>query len=144
MTMEKKLFTREQRIYLALWRKAIASPDQTVAIVLSTKSLAISTRLNFYRVIIPFRTERLYDEELRRASEKFTVSARPHPTLEGKFVVELLPRKTLEALEEQLADLGITDDDLLLPEEKVELAKLAQFIQPDSHKPSSTEFYDRG
>lgn len=144
MNLDQKLFTREQRIYLALWRKAYREPNVPVQIVLSTKSLAISTRLNFYRVIMPFRTEKLFDEELKKAAEQFTVSAAESTTTPGTWIVSLLPRKTLEQLESQLQFLGISEDDLLLPEEKINLEKLAEFIQPEAHKPSSTEFYDRG
>lgn len=144
MALDQKLFSREQRICLALWRKAYRNPDEIVRVLLSSKALAISTRLNLYRVILPFRKEEIFDEELKKASELYIVSAREFTAEPCVWAVEILPRQTLSQLESQLGVLGIEEDDLLLPEEKSILDKLAEFIQPDAHKPSSTKFYDRG
>lgn len=142
MSLEKKFLTREQRILLALWRKAFRNPEERVAIVLSTKSLAISVRLNLYRAIRPFREELLFDDELRKAAEGYIASPRELP--DGTWEVSLLPRRTLTELDAQLIALGIAEDDLLLPEEKIDMSKLLEFIQADAPKPSSTDFYDRG
>ena len=141
-------FSREQRICLALWRKAMREKDDdskpNVQLVLSSQSTALSVRLSFYRSIKPFRNEVYLDPELKVAAENFAVTMRPVTNDPPKYVVELTPRLSLNELESQLDALGITENDILLGAEQELLDKLADFVQPNKPAPSSgTEFYTR-
>lgn len=127
MAHSLKLFTREQRIFLALWRKAVREPGRTVRIELSNQSLALSAKVGLYRAIRPFREEKFFDDELRKACEAFVVVVKAIPET-TKWSVELLERKLLGELDALMAEIGIDEEDLLLPEERVQLERLNTFI----------------
>lgn len=144
-----QILTREQKICLALWRKAFREKDQReetggVSVTFSTRSTAISFRSAMYRAIRPFRNETYMDTELKLAAEAFAITAKPFDQVTGTWVVEITPKYLITELESQLELLGITEEDLLSPEEKEILGRLTDFVQPEAHKPTSTEFYDRG
>jgi hypothetical protein len=131
--------SREYRIYLALWRKALLG-SEIVEIKAPSRSMAIAMRQGMYRAIRPFRSGKMVDEELRQAAEKYVVFLD-----EEKLI--LRERMTLSALETEIGldVLGIDEEDLLLGDERALKIELEQILEIDE-KPvakSSTPFYTR-
>lgn len=143
MTQTSLSYTREQKIYLALWRKAQIE-DREISVTLRSYNEAISMRMAMYRTIRPYRTEKIIDEDLRLASERFVISV-----LKDSKVLTLKPRNTLTAAELAMAEIGLTEEDLLTPEEKILQnimeQKLDEILPPseDSDLPKSNPFYSR-
>lgn len=134
--------TREQKIYLALWRKAFKD-NASVEVNLRTYNEALSMRMAMYRTIRPYRDEELVDEELRLASERFVISV-----LKDSKTLVIKPRGTLSAAEQAMADLGITEEDLLSPEERLLYSNMEreidELIQPvEDLGKKSNPFYTR-
>lgn len=111
--------TRLDRIYLALWRKAVQNSG--LVIRLPDKALALSMRLGLYRAIRPYRSGKLYDEELYQALSTLVIKVVEN---NKKITIEFIERPVLYLLEDQLTDLGIEENDLLLPEEKEQYEQL--------------------
>ena len=135
--------TREYRIYLALWRKALKSRSQ-VKIQTSNFAMAIAMRQGMYRAIRAFRSGARSDEELRTASEKFVVYLEKGATKNHPHYLILKERAALAELEESLDLLGIDEEDLLLGDERSLLANLQELIErKDAPVVRPTHFYTR-
>ena len=137
--MSQAPISREYRIYLALWRKALHS-SEPITIKASNRNMAIAMRQGMYRAIRPFRQGNLNDRELQDAAEKFVVY------LDGKLPeLTLKPRAALAELESAWEALGIDEEDLLLGDERAMEGSLKRLLeesqQPDPQR--STPFYDR-
>ena len=147
--MSSQPLTREARIYLALWRKALKSPDEPVSITVSSYSTALTVRSGMYRAIRPYRFGEAFDAELQKAAEQFVVSVtkNPDPTTPHKLILK--PRLSLSELEAEFHNLGLDEDDLLLEEERAVNKKLAEFITPETGEApkaaprKSNPFYSR-
>lgn len=109
--------SREYRIYLALWRKALKSPEP-VRIRASCLSMAIAMRQGMYRAIRPFRVGQANDEELLQASEKFVVYLNKGELASDPHFLVLNERMALSELEMEFDLLGIDEEDLLLGDER--------------------------
>lgn len=143
-----KHLSQEYRIYLALWRKAETQRETDlppVTLRASSKSVAASIRSGMYKAIRPYRNGQAHDETLRLAAENFVVSSTTNP--DGTCSIVLKPRLSISELELQLEALGLSEDDLRLPEEKTADEMLLQLLEPKpepSAQPSrSTPFYTR-
>ncbi len=139
-----KSIPREQRIYLAIWRKAYLERDSgkpAITIKASNRNVAIAMRQGMYRAISPYRTGKAFDAQLTAAAEVFVVHLPPDPSQE----LFLRPRITLSELELSLSELGIEEDDLLVTEERMEQASLEEFLESPTIAPqrTSTPFYTR-
>lgn len=131
--------SREARIYLALWRKATETPEG-FEVKFPSLTTAISARQGLYRAIKPFRNRSDKDPILAEAADKYVVTLRNEPP-----ALYFSPRQTLEILENQLESLGLSESDLLDPEE-LNLHRSAQrLIDQAAPTPSdrSTPFYTR-
>lgn len=126
--------TREYRIYLAIWRKALLSSEM-VTIKTSSRNMAIAMRQGMYRAIRPYRSGVQIDADLQKASEKFVVY------LNGD-TLELRPRLTLAELDTLFDQIGIDEEDLLMPDEKVIANQLNDFLKERNVRPA-TKFYSR-
>lgn len=140
--------SREYRIYLALWRKAYqqlkSGSEELVTLKASSFNTALSMRQGLYRAIRPYRYEEQFDAELKAASEALVVAV--PKTAAGPTTVQFKPRMTLSELEAELANFGLDEADLLLPDEKAVAKSLESLITSDNAtKPSinSTPFYTR-
>ncbi len=138
--MSSKFITREYRIYLAIWRKALLHPEETISIKLPTYNLALTTRMGMYRAIRPFREGTLFDDELALAAERYVLFCPKPDDVNTQAKVILRPRLTLEALEAQLGDFNFTEDDLLLLDERIAAHELTELVKP-LHKANA--FYNR-
>lgn len=134
-----KDLSREHRIYLAIWRKSLTSP-KPVELTLPTKAMALTVRMAMYRAIRPFREGARFDEGLHNAAEKFVVAIAPGEGETWKLLLK--ERLTLTEMEKQLFDLGISEDDLLLTEEKLLQGELAELTSSEIPRPSNP-FYSR-
>lgn len=151
MTSTPAPLSREYRIYLAIWRKAYREKDsgsEPVSITVSSHSTALTVRSGMYRAIRPYRTGEAFDDELRKASEAFVVSVHKNPDPLSAHQLILKPRLSLTELEAELANLGLDEADLILPEEAVLNSKLSEFITPETPvtKPTrrtGNKFYSR-
>lgn len=133
-----RVISREYRIYLALWRKALNSSEMVV-INCSSRNMAISMRQGMYRAIRPFRNGDMNDEELKDAAEKFVVFIDRETN-----ALELRPRWTLNALEEMFDDLGIDEEDLKLGDERAASESLKRLLEKqDEPTMRATPFYTR-
>lgn len=142
-----KPISREYRIYLALWRKALNS---AAPITVKTKNLAIAVamRQGMYRAIRPFRDGTANDNELQQAAEKFVIYLlRPEDKARDvPHFLEFRPRQTLKELNNMWDDLGIDEEDLLIGEERImqeSLAKTMKSIEAPNKPSKSTPFYER-
>lgn len=135
-----KPISREYRIYLALWRKAVLNPDQLVTVNLPNYSLALSTRMSMYRAILPFRKGLIFDEELSLASERFVIFVVKGPDKAAPHQVVFRPRLTLQAIEAEFGALGLSENDLLLFDEKF---LDAEFTASITNLPPKNPFYSR-
>ena len=99
-------------------------------------------RLGLYRAIRPYRTGKLFDEDLRRAAEGFVISPEER---DGKYFLILKPRMTLSELEAQMASIGLDDEDLLLEEERLAKKSLEELLPATPAGPPvrSNPFYTR-
>jgi hypothetical protein len=140
-----KPISREYRIYLALWRKAVKSPEM-VSITTKDFSMAVAMRQGMYRAIRPFRNGQAVDEELRMASERYVIYLIKAEDKHEPHFLELRPRMTLAALEASWDALGIDEEDLLLGDERkadASLERLLKESQAPEAKPAPTPFYTR-
>lgn len=140
--MHEKTISREYRIYLALWRKAVTFPD-AVIIKASSYGMAVAMRQGMYRAIRPFRSGMMEDNQLRTAAEKFVVYLDKGDDPKTEHQLILKARASLAELELSLDFLGIDEEDLLLSEERDLQVKLEKFVQPDALPSRSTAFYTR-
>lgn len=133
--------SRLERINLALWRKTSTSPEG-FAIRCPNHALAISTRQGLYRSIKLYRGRPDLDPILSEAADKFVVSIDAE-----SFTLTFTPRKILEALELQLALLGIEESDLETHTERLAKESLNRMLdqssKPLTPEKSSTPFYTR-
>lgn len=139
----QKPISREYRIYLALWRKALKQ-DEIVRINCSDRNMAIAMRQGMYRAIRPFRYGQLQDHELITAAEKFVVFLGGSKE-DNSGWLELRPRLTLSEMEGMFDDLGIDEEDLLLGDERAanqSLQKLLASSDP-AEAPRKTTYYER-
>ena len=144
--------TRQTRIYLALWRKAytdlqLSGPDdfEPLTIFTAKQSLAVSHKTGLYAAIRPYREAGL-DPILHAASEALVVKIlTPEETGTELFQTSLCPRETFPSLDEALTRLGISDKDLLTPEEQ-EAERLVEKLvlkSEETEAPRATPFYTR-
>lgn len=142
--------SREYRIYLAIWRKALrdsANPAlPPVTVNASNFSLALSMRQGMYRAIRPYREGELIDRELVEAAEKFVVSAVRGEDPTKVHALTLKPRSTLSELERELLALGLDEGDLATTEEAAAKKHLESLMEPEElllAPRKSTPFYTR-
>lgn len=137
-----KTISREQRIYLAIWRKAWLERDSgsDLTINCSSKSMALTQRLGLYRAIRPYRIGEAFDEELRQAAETYVACLVQD---KDKWAIKLRPRMILSELEAELAALGLDEEDLLLQEEKLMSEELKDFVESPSLPRPANPFYKR-
>lgn len=143
-----KPISREYRIYLALWRKALKS-DIPVSFKCSNYAMAIAIRQGMYRAIKPFRYGEAADQELKEASEKFVcyliknMDGEKHLTSQPHWI-ELRPRATLAEMDSMLLELEIEEDDLFVGEERGLSEKLKKLVKEGAPVPArKTQFYER-
>ena len=151
--MASKPLSREYRIYLALWRKAYHRTQEgleadPIIVRAPTYAHALSLRSGLYKAIRPYRHGEAYDDELFAASERLVITANKTPQPDGTFTLAFTPRKTLAMLEADLEALGLSEEDLLLPEESSISRDLNALIQPTSDlispaAPRTNPFYTR-
>lgn len=137
-----KALSREYRIYLALWRKAHRS-GEAVEITASSYATGHSIRSGLYKAIRPYREGELIDAELLAASENFVVSCPKQGPTTSPHIVTIRPRASLRDLEAELDALGISEDDLNLPEEITLGAELEKLLEPKRPSSSTNPFYSR-
>lgn len=102
--------SREDAIYLSLWRMAANNSPPTIPPFL-TESAAITVRAKLYRVIKPYRSGKIDDPDLLLAAEKYAVNVK------GKTIT--FDQKITKTISEQLfISLGLTNRDLMTQEEK--------------------------
>ena len=133
-----KPITQENRIYLAIWRKALEGGKE-ITLKMENNSLAMSARMAMYRAIRPYREGRDFDAILAEAAAKFVIVHQKKPPA---LIMTL--RKSLSAAEAMMAELGMLAEDLLTPEELAQRERLLEIQQegPVSDQ-SSTPFYTR-
>jgi hypothetical protein len=112
--------TREDAIFLSLWRRA-GLDNPPPPITLSSHSLAISVRAKLFRVIKPYRAGRLEDAELLMAAENWTVAV-------NDCTITFVRKVTQAAAEEIAALLGLTEADIMSPEEKASADRMAAML----------------
>lgn len=140
-----KTLSREMRICLAIWRKAYRERNEGLdPIVINCSSLnaAISLRQAMYRAVRPYRTGEAFDEDIRQASELFVVYLEKQADPLEPHRLILKPRSTLNELEAELENLGLTEQDLVLHEERLMGGALNEFLAPESDRPANP-FYER-
>jgi hypothetical protein len=115
--------TREDAIFLSLWRRA-GRGNPPPPMDLGDPSKAITIRAKLYRVTQPYRQGRLDDPDIQIAMEKFAISAKGN-------IVSFTPRVTGIIAEEIFSSLGMTEMDLMTPEEAASAARMAQFLKPE-------------
>jgi len=139
--------SRENRIYLAIWRKAMQEKDLPIPPVTLTASsyLAAETlRRGLYRAIRPYREQTIFDSELFSASEHFSVCIEKAEKPEHPHTIVMKPKISMTELERELANLGLDDSDLLFPSEKITIKGLSDFIAEAKPSPRpSNPFYTR-
>lgn len=111
---------REDRIFLAIWRKVAAGG--TPLLTLKSESEAISVRMKLYRVIQPYRAGKIDDEQLAMAAEKFVVS------ITGNQLT-FKEKVTAKAAEKLFAELGLSEADLLTPEEAESQERMLKMLK---------------
>lgn len=130
--------TREQRIYMALWRKAYRD-YQTNPLVIQCSSfkMAMRQRLGLYRVIKPYRDGIKFDHELSEAAKVVVPTISPKG--EEPITLTFRPRRDLADLEALISDLDLSDEDFLTQQEKEINQELLELAGPNR----STPFYTR-
>ena len=137
--MSYKPTSREYRIYLALWRKALTSP-KPVVVKASSLSIAIAMRQGMYRAIRDYRSGQRSDLELMKASEKFIIRLEAGSDKSSEHRIVFTERATLSELD--LAELGLDEGDLLLEEERLLTGLMGNFPE-QTEQSISTPFYTR-
>lgn len=134
--------SREVRIYLAIWRKAYLQRDEETPVSLTASSFtaALILRRGMYRAIRPYRYSERFDEELKKASEMFVVSVEQQKDPKSPHTLVMKRKLSLNELEAELLNLGLDENDLILPEEKMLNENLQEFLKPDT---ASNPFYTR-
>lgn len=135
-----KPITQENRIYLAIWRKA-AREDKEIVLQLPDNRIGLSTRMAMYRALRPFRDGSQFDPELALAGERFVLVYDP-PAHGRNAQLRVTPRRTLSTAEAMAADLGLDEDDLMTPEELEQRMKLMS-VQADAEAAANNPFYSR-
>lgn len=128
--------SKEQKICLAIWRKALLSPE-TFILKIPSKSTAQTIKRTLYKVIQPYREETLFDTDLSEAAQTLVPKVNE---VSGEWHITFHPRQTLVDLTPQLEALGISELDLLSPEERAAQESLQKLMPA---KPTSTPFYTR-
>lgn len=128
--------TREQRIHLAIWKKALTMLPRELTITLNSAPMAISIRQGLYRSIKPYRSGELIDSQLQEASERLVVYLDKE---KGNLVFR--EKQGLNVLEEMLDDLGITETELTTEEERTLKVDLEELLNAPKRE---TPFYTRG
>lgn len=133
-----KPITQENRIYLAIWRKALEK-GSSITLNMENNSLAMSARMAMYRAIRPYREGKDFDPVLAEAAAKFVIVHQKKPP-----ALILAPRRSLSAAEAMMEELGMIAEDLLTPEELEQRERLlaAQKEGPIVERPS-TPFFNR-
>lgn len=134
--------SREYRVYLALWRKAIQT-GEVPPIKCSSLHMAVAMRQGMYRAIKPFKLGEVNDEELVRAAEKYVVHLVRGESKSSPHFLELRERKALSELEAQWAELGIDEEDLQVGDERNVGEKLKELLEQPGEPVRSTPFYER-
>jgi hypothetical protein len=135
-----KPISREYRIYLALWRKAIQGSPPTVKV--PNLHTAIAMRQGMYRAIRPFRDGTLNDTELLRAAEKYVIYLVQGSSADTIHFLEWRERKALAVLEEAWDSLGIDEQDLLVGDERGIDQKLSDLLK-EKATVRETKFFTR-
>jgi hypothetical protein len=143
--------SREYRIYLAIWRKALRdSSDPSLPLVTvnaSSFSIALAMRQGMYRAIRPYREGEIIDRELAEASDKFVLSVIKQDDGAKIHTITVKPRSTLSDLERELLALGIDEADLSTTEEATAKKMMESIMAPEADVPElprkSTPFYTR-
>lgn len=132
-----KSLTKLERIYLAIWKKALRS-GETLEIETPTMTMAVSSRIGLFRAASKVRRGLIFDEEALRAIKLYTVKVQRLHEDNSKPAKILVVKKQLEDFfEKALEDLGIDDLDLLTEEERL---TDDTFIQPPR---TPNPFYER-
>ena len=128
----------EVRIYLALWRKALREKSE-IFVAAPTYNTALSIRMSMYRAIRPYREGKIFDDELSIAANEFVLMALKDPA-----GVKIVPRITHNVAKEPMEALGLTDEDLLSPDElarKQAMEKVQKELSiPESELPANPFF----
>jgi hypothetical protein len=140
--MTQKPISREYRIYLALWRKALKSPEP-VRVKASSFSMAVAMRQGMYRAVRPFRNGQLLDKELQEAAEKYVVYMERQDSKDQPHWLVLNTRKALAELDIMFDELGIDEEDLLLSDERRIQDSLSSLMDSEPAQPKITPFYSR-
>lgn len=139
--------SRERRIYLAIWRKALLNrladlPD--LIIPMEKGAQALTFRMNMYNAIKPYRHEEEIDNELHLAATTLVCHAQMNPPM-------IIMRQGVgEALAFKMAEeIGITEKDLELESEREVREKAEKSLQdlmndPIVKKHSDNPFYTKG
>lgn len=109
--------SRETRIHLALWRRALH--DDGLTITLQSYSQALSMRLAMYRALKPYRHNEFLDPELTEASNKYCIAVS-----KDSGILQIANRKSLLAAEAAMEQLGLCEADLYSPEEQAIQARM--------------------
>lgn len=134
-----KPLSREERICLAIWRKAWRERQTAPLFVnCSNYSNAIATRQSLYRAIRPYRNGELFDEELYQASQRLAPMVEALPDKETPHKIIMKPKVALDELDAAMEELGLEASDLLTTEEKEAERKFVK-VQVDTSNP----FYER-
>lgn len=134
--------SREQRIYLALWRKAYRDRETSnLSITCSNFKMAMRQRLGLYRVIKPYRSGEAFDTELSAAAEAL-VPTISKPGIEP-VTLTFRPRQDLSELESLVSELGLDPMDFLTSEEKIAQAEIDALVSDPSPRHEPNPFYSR-
>lgn len=110
---------RTQRIFRALWIKALNSPTP-VPLKFDTYAQAMQMRLSLYRFGKPYRNNATLDPELYEALQKIAVSCPPKP---GKILM-MKPKVDLTLAELAMMAAELSEEDLVTEAER-EMMKLS-------------------
>ena len=126
--------SRENRIYLAIWRK-VAGMEDDLTIKLTSHTEAVSMRLGLYRAMTPYRSGDMTDPELAAVADTHSVFIAPKSS-------EIVIRRKigLLAAEGLMEELGIGEDDLITYEEK-ELSDRMTGLMTDLSAGKDNPFY---
>lgn len=131
--------SREHRIYLALWRKAYLEPEKPVKIKCRDRAMAIAMKQGMYRAIRPFREGKALDETLHKASEKYVIYCKPLEDPNAIHWLEVRERVALAALESVWDELGISEEDLLVGEERSIMERFSKLTEEADEKIETQE-----
>lgn len=138
----RKTLSREARICIAIWRKAYLERDKEPLVINAANySAAISIRQALYRAIHPYRNNELFDEELFQASEKIVPYIPKARNLEAPHQIIMKSRVALGLLENELEALGISEIDLITPEEQEITKRINQEVKELIETKAKTPYY---